>query len=116
MTAPLQVRAGRYVRCRVLSGASCSPALLGGILAERVFPVGGQVQINPQVRLPRTFKRFCGLLVQLLQKLSIRATNGPDKLLKVCRLALLRIQPKLSTAHFNIRDNIRAQGCCTHPI
>ena len=41
-----------------------------------------QVQINPQVRLPRTFKRFCGLLVQLLQKLSIRATNGPDKLLK----------------------------------
>ena len=42
------------------------------------------IQINPQVRLPRTFKRFCGLLVQLLQKLSIRATNGPDKLLKVC--------------------------------
>ena len=37
-----------------------------------------------QVRLPRTFKRFCGLFVQLLQKLSIRATNGPDKLLKVC--------------------------------
>ncbi|KAK9846377.1 hypothetical protein WJX81_002629 [Elliptochloris bilobata] len=43
------------------------------------------VQINPQVRLPRTFKRFCGLLVQLLQKLSIRATNGPDKLLKVIK-------------------------------
>lgn len=41
------------------------------------------IEVNPQVRLPRTFKRFCGLLVQLLQKLSIRATNGPDKLLKV---------------------------------
>ncbi len=41
------------------------------------------MQVNPQVRLPRTFKRFCGLMVQLLQKLSIRATNGPDKLLKV---------------------------------
>lgn len=41
------------------------------------------IQVNPQVRLPRTFKRFCGLMVQLLQKLSIRATNGPDKLLKV---------------------------------
>lgn len=40
------------------------------------------VQINPQVRIPRTFKRFCGLMVQLLQKLSIRATNGPDKLLR----------------------------------
>lgn len=42
------------------------------------------IQVNPSVRLPRTFKRFCGLMVQLLQKLSIRATNGPDKLLKVC--------------------------------
>ena len=44
---------------------------------------GVLLEIHPQVRLPRTFKRFCGLMVQLLQKLSIRATNGPDKLLKV---------------------------------
>lgn len=43
------------------------------------------IQVNPQVRLPRTFRRFCGLIVQLLQKLSIRATNGPDKLLKVVK-------------------------------
>ena len=43
------------------------------------------IQVNPQIRIPRTFKRFCGLMVQLLQKLSIRATNGPDKLLKVRR-------------------------------
>lgn len=41
--------------------------------------------LSPQVRLPRTFRRFCGLMVQLLQKLSIRATNGPDKLLKVVK-------------------------------
>lgn len=41
------------------------------------------IEIHPQVRLPRTFRRFCGLIAQLLQKLSIRATNGPDKLLKV---------------------------------
>lgn len=62
--------------------------------------MGGQVQINPQVRLPRTFKRFCGLLVQLLQKLSIRATNGPDKLLKVRRSAPLRthMQPGTLTS------------------
>ena len=44
---------------------------------------GVLIQINTQVRLPRTFRRFCGLFVQLLQKLSIRASNGPDKLLKV---------------------------------
>jgi rRNA small subunit pseudouridine methyltransferase Nep1 len=45
------------------------------------------LQVNPKVRIPRTFKRFSGLMVQLLQKLSIRATNGPDKLLKVSREA-----------------------------
>ena len=49
------------------------------------------IQVNPQVRLPRTFKRFCGLMVQLLQKLSIRATNGPDKLLKVLLLLNFRM-------------------------
>mmetsp|Transcript_25357 Transcript_25357/g.70942 ORF Transcript_25357/g.70942 Transcript_25357/m.70942 type:complete len:230 (-) Transcript_25357:40-729(-) len=43
------------------------------------------IQVNPQVRIPRTFKRFCGLMVQLLQKLSIRSSNGPDKLLKVVK-------------------------------
>ncbi len=41
--------------------------------------------INPKTRIPRTIKRFSGLMVQLLQKLSIRATNGPDKLMKVRR-------------------------------
>jgi rRNA small subunit pseudouridine methyltransferase Nep1 len=43
------------------------------------------IQVNPHVRLPRTFRRFSGLIAQLLQKLSIRATNGPDKLLKVIK-------------------------------
>jgi rRNA small subunit pseudouridine methyltransferase Nep1 len=31
------------------------------------------VQVNPQIRLPRTFKRFAGLMVQLLHKMKIRA-------------------------------------------
>lgn len=43
------------------------------------------IEINPQVRIPRTFKRFSGLMVQLLHKLSIRAVNGPEKLLKVIK-------------------------------
>ena len=45
------------------------------------------IRINPAVRLPRTFKRFCGLFSQLLQKLSVRASNGggSDKLLKVVK-------------------------------
>lgn len=55
------------------------------------------IQVNPQVRIPRTFKRFSGLMLQLLQKLSIRSTNGPDKLLKV--------------AHAQYRMCQRAPGC-----
>ncbi len=42
------------------------------------------IEVNPHVRLPRTYKRFAGLMVQLLQKLSIRG-NGPEKLLKVIK-------------------------------
>ena len=30
------------------------------------------IKVSPQTRIPRTFKRFCGLMVQLLQKLQPR--------------------------------------------
>ena len=43
------------------------------------------IEVHPQVRLPRTFRRFCGLFVQLLQKLSVRASNSKERLLKVCQ-------------------------------
>ncbi|XP_038075787.1 ribosomal RNA small subunit methyltransferase NEP1-like [Patiria miniata] len=43
------------------------------------------IQINPQTRIPRTFDRFCGLMVQLLHKMSISASDGPQKLLKVVK-------------------------------
>ena len=39
--------------------------------------------MSPQIRIPRTYKRFAGLMVQLLHKLKIRAVNGADTLLKV---------------------------------
>lgn len=51
------------------------------------------IQVNPKVRLPRTFKRFSGLMVQLLKKLSIRATNGPEKLLQVIKGPVSRHLP-----------------------
>ncbi|OAF66879.1 hypothetical protein A3Q56_05399 [Intoshia linei] len=41
------------------------------------------IKINPQTRIPRTFDRFSGLMVQLLQKLSIRATDSSTKLLSI---------------------------------
>jgi len=43
------------------------------------------IEVNPQIRIPRTFKRFSGLMVQLLHKMSIRATNGSERLLHVIK-------------------------------
>ncbi|XP_020359319.2 ribosomal RNA small subunit methyltransferase NEP1 [Oncorhynchus kisutch] len=43
------------------------------------------IEINPQTRIPRTFNRFCGLMVQLLHKLSVRAADGPQRLLKLIK-------------------------------
>lgn len=62
------------------------------------------IEINPQTRIPRTFKRFAGLmgiaviiyrikiyyfffivLVQLLHRFAVRASNGNMKLLKVIK-------------------------------
>ncbi|KAJ2752000.1 18S rRNA pseudouridine methyltransferase [Coemansia sp. BCRC 34490] len=43
------------------------------------------IEISPQVRIPRTFKRFSGLMVQLLHKMAIRSVNGHEKLLKVIK-------------------------------
>ncbi|KAL7716818.1 Ribosome biogenesis protein NEP1 [Entamoeba marina] len=43
------------------------------------------IEVNPQLRVPRTYKRFAGLMVQLLHKLSIHAADGPEKLLSVIK-------------------------------
>lgn len=46
---------------------------------------GVLIEVSPTVRIPRTFKRFAGLMVQLLHTLSIRSTTSPEKLLRVIR-------------------------------
>lgn len=33
------------------------------------------IEVHPRIRLPRTFKRFCGLMAHLLHKLKVRATS-----------------------------------------
>jgi rRNA small subunit pseudouridine methyltransferase Nep1 len=43
------------------------------------------IEVNPQTRIPRTFPRFAGLMVQLLHKFSIRAADSSVKLLKVIK-------------------------------
>jgi rRNA small subunit pseudouridine methyltransferase Nep1 len=46
---------------------------------------GVLIEVNPTVRIPRTFKRFAGLMVQLLHRLSIRSTTSQEKLLRVIK-------------------------------
>lgn len=73
---------------------------------------GVLIEVNPAVRIPRTFKRFSGLMgafktktlgvcssillttvlkptVQLLHRLSIRSINGSEKLLKVIKVSCI---------------------------
>ncbi|XP_057665255.1 ribosomal RNA small subunit methyltransferase NEP1 [Diorhabda carinulata] len=62
-----------------------SPLNRAGLLQVYVHTANNiLIEINPQTRIPRTFKRFAGLMVQLLHKFSVRAEDGP-KLLKVIK-------------------------------
>lgn len=46
---------------------------------------GVLIEVNPATRIPRTFKRFSGLFVQLLHKMKIKAGNESTTLLKVIK-------------------------------
>ena len=64
-----------------------SPLNKAGFLQVYIHTAKGVlIEVNPSVRIPRTFKRFSGLMVQLLHKLFIRGVNGPEKLLKVIKV------------------------------
>jgi len=81
-----------------------SPLNKAGLLQVYIHTNGNVlVEINPQIRIPRTFKRFSGLMVQLLHKLSIRAVNGSDKLMKVIKNPVTSYFPtgckKIGTSH-----------------
>ncbi|KAG5670018.1 hypothetical protein PVAND_000305 [Polypedilum vanderplanki] len=43
------------------------------------------IEVNPQTRIPRTFKRFAGLMVQLLHKFAVKANESSTKLLHVIK-------------------------------
>ncbi|XP_042500772.1 ribosomal RNA small subunit methyltransferase NEP1-like isoform X2 [Macadamia integrifolia] len=50
-------------------------------------------EIKPYARLPRTFKRFSGLILQLLQKLTVNASGKREKLLRVVKNPVTRYLP-----------------------
>ncbi|PWY98671.1 Nep1-domain-containing protein [Testicularia cyperi] len=63
-----------------------SPLNKAGMLQVYIHTAKGVlIEVNPHVRIPRTFKRFSGLMVQLLHKLSIRSVGGSEKLLRVIK-------------------------------
>merc|ERR1712007_115821 len=41
------------------------------------------IEVHPSLRIPRTFKRFAGLAVELLQRQKIRAAQAHETLMKV---------------------------------
>ena len=43
------------------------------------------IDVNPSIRIPRTYKRFAGLMVQLLHKMKIKAGSESTTLLKVIK-------------------------------
>ena len=51
------------------------------------------IQFHPSVRIPRPYKRFAGLMVQLLHKLKVRAADGRETLLKVVKNPIGRHLP-----------------------
>lgn len=81
------------------------------------------IEISPQTRLPRTFKRFSGLMVQLLHKMSIRATNGPDRLMRVIKnpitdhlpIGCHKIAAEVNSKVVNLIDHVKSQQY-DHPV
>ncbi|KAH9627404.1 hypothetical protein KSS87_001243 [Heliosperma pusillum] len=50
-------------------------------------------EVKPHVRIPRTYKRFAGVMLQLLQKLSISAVGKRDKLFRVIKNPVTQYLP-----------------------
>ncbi|CAK9188487.1 unnamed protein product [Ilex paraguariensis] len=50
-------------------------------------------EVKPHVRIPRTYKRFSGIMLQLLQKLNITAVGKREKLLRVVKNPVTQYLP-----------------------
>ncbi|CAF2672588.1 unnamed protein product [Rotaria sp. Silwood2] len=108
-----------------------SPLNRAGLLQVYIHTHKGiLIEVNPQTRIPRTFDRFAGLMVQLLHKLSIRSQDsvqGGIKLLKVIKNPITDHFPvgckKISTSFsvtsshlVNIQDYVRDDCEADQPV
>lgn len=51
------------------------------------------IQVNSEMRLPRTYARFEGLMIQLLSQLKIKASDGNATLMKVIKNPVTKYLP-----------------------
>eukprot|EP00483_Globobulimina_turgida_P006700 UN06710 len=51
------------------------------------------IDVNPKLRIPRTYNRFAGLMVQLLYQFRIKAKNSNEKLLKIIKNPITKHLP-----------------------
>ncbi|CAG8558793.1 17343_t:CDS:2 [Funneliformis caledonium] len=71
-----------------------TPLNKAGLMQIYIHTVNGVlIEVSPHVRIPRTFKRFSGLMVQLLHKLCIRSADGNEKLLRVIKNPITNYLP-----------------------
>lgn len=71
-----------------------SPLNKAGRLQVLIRTDGGiLIEVNPQMRVPRTYKRFAGLFAQLLTKFKIRAENSQNVLMKVVKNTFENVLP-----------------------
>ena len=69
------------------------------------------IDVNPAIRIPRTYKRFAGLMVQLLHKMKIKASSESTTLLKVIKNPFSQYLPPGTRCH-----GMSCQGKLYSPI
>jgi rRNA small subunit pseudouridine methyltransferase Nep1 len=82
------------------------------------------IDVSPSLRIPRTFPRFAGLMVQLLHKMKIRAVGSSEVLLKVVKRPISQYFPagsiKIGTSNkgklVDLRDYVPQLKPDTRPI
>lgn len=52
------------------------------------------IEVHPSIRIPRTYKRFCGLMVELLQRNKIKAANSNVALMRVISNPVTKYLPE----------------------
>ncbi|CCI45519.1 unnamed protein product [Albugo candida] len=71
-----------------------SPLNKAGLVKVYIRTLKGiVVDVSSQMRIPRTYKRFAGLMIQLLHTLKIRSSDGNQTLLNVIKNPVTRYLP-----------------------